>query len=55
MHLQVVLYEGNRNETFLKVRLFLSGRLDFKYPSISHFYSSVYTSPRLRLQLASSF
>lgn len=55
MHLQVILCEGNGSETFLKVSFFLSGRLDFKHSSISRFYSFAYISPRVRLQLASSF
>lgn len=29
VHFQVVLYEWNGNKTFLKVSLFLSGRLKF--------------------------
>lgn len=43
MHLQAVLYEENGNEIFLKVSFFLSGSLDFKHPSISHFYSTLST------------
>lgn len=43
LHLQAVLCEENGNEIFLKVSIFLSGSLDFKHPSISHFYSSLTT------------
>lgn len=46
LHLQAVLCEENGNEIFLKVSLFLSGRLDFKQPSIPHFYSTLSTQPK---------